>query len=63
MGQNMAAISGAELTGEKVSNMWYDEEKKYNYREAKFSSSTGKLACLYHWEVPGDQRKGVSRRF
>ena len=35
--------TGAELTGDKVTDMWYEEEKKYNYRDAKFSSSTGKI--------------------
>ncbi|XP_066911241.1 uncharacterized protein [Clytia hemisphaerica] len=60
VGQNMAAISGAELTGEKVSNMWYDEEKKYNYREAKFSSSTGSFTQLV-WK--GTTDLGVGRAF
>ena len=46
VGQNMAAMTGAELTGEKVSSMWYDEESKYDYSAAKFSSSTGMLKYI-----------------
>lgn len=42
VGQNMAAMTGGELTGEKVSSMWYEEEGSYNYNKPGFSSSTGK---------------------
>ena len=41
VGQNMAAMTGGELTGEKVSSMWYEEEGNYNYNNPGFSSSTG----------------------
>lgn len=48
VGQNMAAMSGGELTGQRVTEMWYEEEKNYNYSSPGFSSSTGKLdsCCL-----------------
>ena len=32
---------GAELTGKKTTDMWYEEESRYNYRNARFSSNTG----------------------
>lgn len=38
----MAAMSGGELTGQRVTEMWYEEEKNYNYSSPGFSSSTGK---------------------
>ena len=41
VGQNMAAMSGGELTGQRVTEMWYEEEKNYNYSSPGFSSSTG----------------------
>ena len=58
VGQNMAAMTGGELTGEKVSSMWYEEEGSYNYNNPGFSSSTGEkklvwivfCACKY-WNV------------
>ena len=37
----MAAMTGGELTGEKVSTMWYEEEGSYNYNSPGFNSSTG----------------------
>ena len=54
----MAAMTGGELTGEKVSSMWYEEEGSYNYNNPGFSSSTGEkklvwivfCACKY-WNV------------
>jgi len=48
VGQNMAAMTGAELTGDKVSSMWYDEESKYDYSAARFSSSTGISKFNFH---------------
>ena len=42
VGQNMAAMSGGQLTGQRVTEMWYEEEKNYNYSSPGFSSSTGK---------------------
>ena len=42
-GQNMAAMTGGELTGEKVASMWYEEGDGYNYNSPGFSSSTGNL--------------------
>lgn len=47
VGQNMAAMTGSELTGDRVSTMWYDEEKNYNYNNAKFGSNTGMKICPY----------------
>ena len=48
VGQNMAAMTGGELSGEKVSTMWYEEEKNYNYNDARFSSNTGKIFfCIF----------------
>ena len=43
VGQNMAAMTGGELTGEKASTMWYEEVEKYNYSNAGFNSNTGKI--------------------
>ena len=41
VGQNMAAMTGGNLTGQKVTEMWYEEEKNYSYNSPGFSSSTG----------------------
>lgn len=60
MGQNMAAMTGGELSGEKVSTMWYDEEKSYDYNAAKFSSNTGSFTQLV-WK--GSSDLGVGRAF
>ena len=46
IGQNMAAMTGGELPGDKVSSMWYDEEKNFDYNNPGFSSSTGKISQL-----------------
>lgn len=60
VGQNMAAMSGAALTGEKVTTMWYDEEAKYDYSYPQFSSSTGSFTQLV-WK--GSTSIGVGRAF
>eukprot|EP00795_Rhopilema_esculentum_P014681 gene14681-5774_t len=46
VGQNMAAMSGGELTGQRVTEMWYEEEKNYNYSSPGFSSSTGSFTQM-----------------
>ena len=33
--------AGAQLTGRKVTDMWYEEHDKYNYSNPGFSSTTG----------------------
>ena len=33
--------TGTDLTGKKATEMWYEEEGRYNYRSAQFSTSTG----------------------
>lgn len=48
VGQNMAAMVGSELTGDRVSTMWYDEEKNYNYSSGGFSSNTGAYQFSRH---------------
>ena len=50
VGQNMAAMSGGELTGQRVTEMWYEEEKNYSYSSPGFSSSTGKEYSIYSRE-------------
>lgn len=60
VGQNMAAMTGGELSGERVSTMWYEEETKYNYNSPGFSSSTGSFSQLV-WK--GSQEVGVGRAF
>jgi len=40
-GENIAYMSGAQLTGRKVTDMWYEEHDKYNYSNPGFSSTTG----------------------
>lgn len=34
-------FAGAQLTGRKVTDMWYEEHDKYNYSNPGFSSTTG----------------------
>lgn len=40
-GENIAYMSGAQLTGRKVTDMWYEEHDKYNYSNPGFTSTTG----------------------
>lgn len=49
VGQNMAAMTGGELMGDKVSSMWYEEEEGYNYNSPGFSSSTGKIFSFHFY--------------
>eukprot|EP00794_Sanderia_malayensis_P003339 gene3339-3828_t len=46
VGQNMAAMTGGELTGKRVTEMWYEEEKNYDYKRAGFHSSTGSFTQM-----------------
>lgn len=46
VGQNMAAMSGGQLTGQRVTDMWYEEGKNYNYSSPGFSSSTGSFTQM-----------------
>ena len=39
--KQLSLLQGAELTGKKVLDMWYEEEGKYSYKNASFSSGTG----------------------
>ena len=41
MGQNLAFMSGGELTGQATADMWYNEIKDYNFGKPGFSSKTG----------------------
>lgn len=50
VGQNMAAMTGGELSGERVSTMWYEEETKYNYNSPGFSSSTGVFYFHFYFQ-------------
>jgi len=56
----MAAMTGGELTGDRVTTMWYDEEKKYNYDSPGFSSSTGSFTQMV-WKDTTEI--GVGRAF
>lgn len=40
-GENIAYMSGSDLTGKKTTDMWYEEESKYRYQNGQFSTSTG----------------------
>lgn len=40
-GENIAYMSGGQLTGRKVTDMWYEEHDKYSFRNPGFSSTTG----------------------
>jgi len=60
VGQNMAAMTGGELMGDKVSSMWYEEEEGYNYNSPGFSSSTGSFTQLV-WKESRDI--GIGRAF
>lgn len=40
-GENIAYMSGAQLTGKKVTDMWYEEHDKYRYGNPGFSQQTG----------------------
>jgi len=40
-GENIAYMSGGQLTGRKVTDMWYEEHDKYRYGNPGFSTQTG----------------------
>ncbi|XP_065665316.1 uncharacterized protein LOC100200226 isoform X2 [Hydra vulgaris] len=60
VGQNMAAMTGGELPGDRVSTMWYDEEKNFDYNNPGFSSSTGSFTQLI-WK--STKEMGAGRAF
>ena len=41
MGQNLAFKSGAPLSGDETSNLWYQEVAQYNFNQPGFRSGTG----------------------
>lgn len=57
--RNIIKISiGADLTGKKTTDMWYEEEGRYNYRNAQFSTNTGHFTQIV-WA--GSTQMGAGR--
>ena len=46
MGQNLGYMYGKEMTGQAVSDMWYDEVRQYNFSNGQFSPTTGHFTQL-----------------
>ncbi|XP_065665813.1 Golgi-associated plant pathogenesis-related protein 1 [Hydra vulgaris] len=40
-GENIAVMKGSELTGDKATDMWYNEIKDYNFNNPGYNSKTG----------------------
>ena len=41
VGENLAMCGGMPMTGENMTDMWYDEIKDYDFKKSTFSSETG----------------------
>ena len=55
-GENVASLWGSELTGQKVTRIWYEEARHFNYDKPRFSSRTRSF-CQVIWE--GSREFGV----
>ena len=58
MGQNLAFMAGAELTGQGAVDMWYREIDDYNFEKPGFSGSTGHFTQVV-WK--GSTHIGIGR--
>jgi hypothetical protein len=58
MGQNLGYMYGQEMTGQAVSDMWYEEIAQYDFKNGKFSSATGHFTQLV-WR--GTTQMGIAR--
>lgn len=46
MGQNLGYVFGQEMTGQAVTDMWYDEFKDYDFNKGQFTATTGHFTQL-----------------
>lgn len=46
IGENLAMCYGEEMTGQYMTQMWYDEIKDYDFKHGDFSSETGHFTQL-----------------
>ena len=46
LGQNLAFVSGGNVTAKRISDMWYDELKDYDFGKPGFASNTGHFTQL-----------------
>ncbi|XP_065896937.1 uncharacterized protein [Dysidea avara] len=58
MGQNLAYMSGKPMTGQEATDMWYDEVKKYDFKNPRFTPGTGHFTQVV-WV--GSKEIGVGR--
>jgi len=58
MGQNLAYMSGKPMTGQEATNMWYNEIKKYDFSDPKFTPGSGHFTQVV-WA--GSTEIGVGR--
>lgn len=56
-GENIAYMSGGQLTGRKVTDMWYEEHDKYSFRNPGFSSTTGHFTQIV-WQSSKEMGAG-----
>lgn len=56
-GENMAYMSGGQLTGKKVTDMWYEEHDKYSYGNPGFSKTTGHFTQIV-WQSSKEMGAG-----
>ncbi|EDO34552.1 predicted protein, partial [Nematostella vectensis] len=56
--ENIACLWGSELTGNKVVQIWYEEEKLYNYSDPKITPETRPF-CQVVWA--GTRELGVGK--
>ena len=50
-------VVGGQLTGRKVTDMWYEEHDKYSFRNPGFSSTTGHFTQIV-WESSKEMGAG-----
>ena len=46
LGQNLAFVSGGNVTANRISDMWYDELKDYDFGKPGYASNTGHFTQL-----------------
>lgn len=46
LGENMAIMIGQELTGEVMTDIWYDENNNYDFKKPEYSQNTGYFTQL-----------------
>jgi uncharacterized protein YkwD len=46
LGENMAIMIGQELTGEVMTDIWYDENKNYDFKKPEYSQNNGYFTQL-----------------